>query len=259
MRILLENKMKKSNVLWLFIGVVLSLPILLNIFLMVEWLPVIQAGTTPALWLTFWGSYIGSVISALIAFYVLYVNRKDHFSAMSYELERKSIEDNLSYAVNYISIYSTNDIKQVYNIWKLTNDNVSCRERIKVLLDNAFYHYESFIIRFPTNRLSSELFFLRQQENYQKFVILLQDLQVLFSLDNTYWKSAKSIKEKIDEDCDISSCFISVLTECAEGDNVFNKLLEKNNIIQINIEKEVRTFFDTERENLLKKFDKAQQ
>ncbi len=199
MRILLENKMKKSNVLWLFIGVVLSLPILLNIFLMVEWLPVIQAGTTPALWLTFWGSYIGSVISALIAFYVLYVNRKDHFSAMSYELERKSIEDNLSYAVNYISIYSTNDIKQVYNIWKLTNDNVSCRERIKVLLDNAFYHYESFMIRFPTNRLSSELFFLRQQENYLKFVILLQDLQVLFSLDNTYWKSAKSIKEKIDE------------------------------------------------------------
>ena len=52
MRILLENKMKKSNVLWLFIGVVLSLPILLNIFLMVEWLPVIQAGTTPALWIS---------------------------------------------------------------------------------------------------------------------------------------------------------------------------------------------------------------
>lgn len=250
--------MKKIKI-WLFLGVVISIPILLNLLLMIEWLPVIQVGTTPALWLSFWGSYIGSVISALIAFYVLYVNRKDQFSALSYELERNSIEENLSYAVNYISIFSTNDIKQVYNIWKLTNDKVSCRERLKVLLDSAFYHYESFMIRFSTKRLSSELFFLRQQENYKKYVILLLDLQVLFNLDNIHWNSAKAIKDTIDEDCCVSNDFISVLSECTEGDNVFNQLLERYKISQIEVEKEVRTFFDNERQKLCEKFNKAQQ
>lgn len=258
MTILLESIMKKNKI-WLFIGVILSIPILLNILLMIEWFPVIQAGTTPALWLSFWGSYIGSIISALIAFYVLYINRKDQFATLSYELERKSIEDNLSYAVNYISIYSKNDITQVYNIWKLTNDKVSCRERLKVLLDSAFYHYESFMIRFPTNRLSSELFFLRQQEKYKKYVTLLLDLQVLFNLDNTHWNTAKAIKETVDEDCCVSKDFISVLSECAEGDNVFNKLLERNNISQKEVEREVRTFFDEERDKLQKKLEKAQQ
>lgn len=258
MLVLLERNMKKNKI-WLFIGVVILIPILLNLFLMIECFPVIQAGTTPALWLSFWGSYIGSLISASIACYVLYVNRKDQFSALSYELERKSIEDNLSYAVNYISIYNTNDIKQIYNIWRLNNDHVLCRERIKVLLDNAFFYYESFMIRFQTKLLSSESFFVNQDRNYRKYVTLLQDIQALFSLDNSHWKSAKAIKDNMGEGWCVSSDFICVLNECVEGDNVFNKLLERNNISQKEVEREVRTFFDIERDKLQNKLKKAQQ
>ena len=258
MTILLESIMKKNKI-WLFIGVIILIPVLLNFFLMMECLPVIQAGTTPALWLSFWGSYIGSIISALIAFYVLYINRKDQFATLSYELERKSIEDNLSYAVNYISIFNTNDINHVYNIWRRSNDHALCREKVKVLLDYAFFHYESFMIRFQTKLLSSESFFVNQGRNYSKYVTFLQDIQVLFSLDNSHWKSAKAIKDNMGDGWSVSSDFICVLNECVEGDNVFNKLLERNNISQKEVEREVRTFFDEERDKLQKILEKAQQ
>lgn len=235
---------------------VLLLPVLLNFILRINFWGVIQHDTTPALWLTFWGSYIGAILSSGIAFYVLYKNRKDQFSLLAYQLEKEEIEKTMNSAVNYIQIYNENNLKMIYNNWIKTNDNISCREDIRKLMDFAFVNFTNFTIRYPQQRIDKDTFFTTQKKNYVRLCNLLMDLQLLFSLDSSLWNKPLEIKEKL-TGYTVSSIFANVLNISHKNKSVFDLLLEDYNIGIVKVESEVRIFIENERKSLEYKFDNA--
>ena len=239
----------------LFTVSVLVIPAFLNFILRIDLFPVIQHNTTPALWLTFWGGYIGAIISSGIAFYVLYKNRKDQFSLLAYQLEKEEFDKTMNSAVNYIQIYNENNLKMVYNNWKRTNDKVSCQENIRELMDFAFVNFTRFTIRYSEQRLSTDSFFISQQKNYVRCVRLLEDLQLLFSLDSSLWNKPLEIMEKLKDYP--SSIFTDVLNTHHGNINVFNALMESYNIGLTKVESEVRAFIENELKNLEEKFEDA--
>lgn len=239
-----------------FIVAILLIPIFLNFLLRIDFCPVIQNDTTPALWLTFWGGYIGAILSSGIAFYVLYKNRKDQFSSLAYQLEKDEIDKTMNSAVNYIQIYNENNLKMIYNNWKRTNDKVSCQENIRELMDFAFVNFTSFTIRYPEQRLTTDPFFISQQINYVRLCHLLWDLQLLFSLDSSLWNRPSDIMEKL-KDFKPSDIFKAILNSSHEKISVFDLLLKRYDVKQEKVESEVRTFIENERNNLEDKFENA--
>ena len=240
----------------MFVVAILLIPIFLNFLLRIDLCPVIQNDTTPALWLTFWGSYIGAVLSSGIAFYVLYKSRKDQFSSLAYQLEKEEIDKAMSSAINYIQIYNENNLKMIYNTWRRTNDKVSCQENIRELMDFAFIKFTSFTIRYPNQRLTTDLFFISQQINYVRLCNLLQDLQLLFSLDSSLWNRPYDIMEKLKK-IELSDIFKAILNSSHENISVFDLLLEKYDVGLEKVESEVRAFLENEREKLENKFENA--
>ena len=60
----------------LIVFVILGLPILLN-FMVFKPTSQLSIGTLQD-WMSFWGSYLGATISALVAFVILSIQRNDH-------------------------------------------------------------------------------------------------------------------------------------------------------------------------------------
>lgn len=240
----------------LFAVTILLIPIFLNFLLRMDLCPVIQNDTTPALWLTFWGSYIGAILSSSIAFYVLYKNRRDQFSSLAYQLEKEEINKAMSSAINYVQIYNENNLKMIYNTWRRTNDKVSCQENIRELMDSAFVKFTSFTIRYPNQRLTTDHFFISQQIKYVRLCNLLWDLQLLFSLDSSLWNRPSDIMEKL-KDFKPSDIFTSILNSSHENISVFDLLMKRYDIGLEKVESEVRTFLENERKNLEDKFENA--
>lgn len=240
----------------LFVVAVLLFPVFLNSILRISFGNVIQSNTTPALWLTFWGSYIGAILSSGIAFYVLYKNRKDQFSLLAYQLEKEEIDKTMNSAVNYIQIYNENNLKMIYNNWRRNNDKVTCQENIRELMDFAFVSFTSFTIRYPKQRLTTDPFFISQQINYVRLCHLLGDLQFLFSLDSLLWNKPLDIKEKL-KSYELSNIFTGVLNSSHENISVFDLLMKRYDLGLKKVESEVRTFIENERKNLEDKFENA--
>lgn len=240
---------------YIILGILL-IPVLLNFLLRIDLFPVIQKDSTPALWLTFWGSYVGAILSCGIAYYVLYKNRKDQFFSLAYQLEKEEIDKTMNSAINYIQIYNENNLKMIYNKWKRTNDKVSCQENIRELMDFSFVNFTSFTIRYPKQRLNTDPFFISQQINYVRLCNLLWDLQLLFSLDSSLWNRPLDIMGK-SKDFKPSEIFTAILNSSHENVSVFDLLLESYGIGLKKVESEVRTFLEHERKNLEDKFENA--
>ena len=67
--------MEWKNKYWWWILVILILPFAINFILLIPTFTKIVGDNTT--WLSFWGSYLGSIISAGVAFVILHIQRKD--------------------------------------------------------------------------------------------------------------------------------------------------------------------------------------
>lgn len=96
-------------------------------------------------WLTFWGSYLGAIISAGVAFIILHIQRKDNekdnndnrennktqneanrqlqLNIMRYQQEIHWLDNFRSASLEYCNALNHNDIVSIYNIiWDYPND-----------------------------------------------------------------------------------------------------------------------------------------
>ena len=67
----------KSKKYWcIFLFILLLLPIGINaLYLYDAWSTIFEA---PSEWTKFWGGYLGSIISSIVAFVILHIQRKDN-------------------------------------------------------------------------------------------------------------------------------------------------------------------------------------
>lgn len=226
---------------------------------------VIQPNTASSIWLSFWSGCIGSVLTACVSYYILYVNRKDECNRLEYQFAKDNLEKSIQYSIMYLKIYNENELKQIYNYWRLTNDGQVCKERIKELLDNAFISFETFTLMYSKERLINDKFFTGQFENYVNMVSLLQDLQILFSENSSLWNNPSEFinainRQRSDIEDIISPLFLELLKSLKGKEPIFQKLLEIEKYKNLNlktVESQIRKFIDQEREKVNTKLQKT--
>lgn len=248
-----------------FCGLVLLTPVLLNFLLplAINDIHIIGGNESEVTWLNFWGGYIGSIISSIIAFYVLYVNRKDNFNVLKYQYENSMLQEKIRTLIAYIEIYNINNVKLIYNKWRFKKgDAASLSVEVKELLDKAFITFESFSLNYSANEFDKIPFLKKQKENYTSLVHFLQDFEVLLNFKCESWDKPSDFKAYIflhQKECNeiISISFLEAIKNTSqEKDSLFNILCKTyKDITQQTIESQVRTYIETERLKLDKKFN----
>lgn len=252
----------KNN--WVFVVLIFAIPIMLNFILplSVPFVNIIGGDKSVDVWLNFFSSYIGAIISSAVAFYVLYKNRKDNFSILEYNIKYSELQSRIKDLVYYIDIYNLNNIKSIYNDWVLKNKPVDeLRKDVKKLLDNSFIVFETFAINYPSKKFREDKFFIEQYENYISLVAFLQDLQILLDFDSEERNNILAFRSFLDTNDSIHLDHISVkfrnnINQCEnKDDSIFNILLNTYNSLNFNkIEKQVRTFVEEEYNKLDSKY-----
>lgn len=200
---------------WWIALVILLMPIALNFILLIP--PFTAIVGDEIVWLSFWGGYLGAIISTATAFVILYIQRKDNESEnkknrvnnevqnqqnrvenerlnrenrqlqlniMKYHQQSHWLDEFRKASLEYCHAFNYNDLIMISNImWINPNDAF---ERIKVLFDriattNAKF---SFVRKHnnKTNQLTDDIYKVHQE--YRRVLDILQWF-VLFYMTET--------------------------------------------------------------------------
>lgn len=158
-------------------------------------------------WLSFYGGYIGSAISSLVAFFILHQqlknnheenenNRQLQISTLQYEQEKQWLHEMRRACVNNVNSYNHNDVREVCNAFVLHPDFEYIFSKIKILIDRINQtdtaigfaisndNYNENFIEFDRQRI---LF-------YKTYISIIQDIQSTATLIN---KNALDIEKSI--------------------------------------------------------------
>ena len=242
---------------WHLIVIVLIVPILLNYILPQSFSfvgNIIGGDNSSEVWLNFYSSYIGAIISTGVAFYVLYKNRKDTFNIMQYQNEYSNLQDRIKEFICYIDIYNFNNVKSIFNDWRLRKkETEELKKDIKILLDNAFIAFETFSLNYPKRYFNEIPFFIQQKKNYSSLIYFLQDFQILLDFDSKQWNNILLFKEFLcnrqDIDIDnISTDFLEAIKNHKTNEfSIFQILVNTYQCLDIKkIESQVRDYIEAE-------------
>lgn len=242
--------------------IVLSIPVVLNYLLQCPspLVNIIGGEDASLVWLNFWATYGGSIISVLISLYILRktiefnatqnkTNQEIEIKKFLYQNQKNRLDKIIEDAIELIDCYNSNSFKEINNIWMQTNNHEECRLHIKRLMDKSFIAYEKFTIHFSRQELNNT-FFRQQHENYTQLVCLMQDIQLLVMCDNSTSCNVEKIKGQVQQfEFPPSQNFIYILSNSNTEGLVFSQILEAyKTISQVEIEKQIRAFIDVQRE-----------
>ena len=138
---------------WWAILIILTLPVVINFLLLAPaFSPIVGEDTD---WLAFWGGYLGSIISAGVAFIILYIQRKDNktqneknrvdnetqnqanrqlqLNIMRYHQQTHWINNFRNVSLEYSNAFNSNDFIMISNI--MWDSPVEAFNMMKVLFD----------------------------------------------------------------------------------------------------------------------------
>lgn len=189
---------------WWAILIILVVPILLNFIIMAPaFSPIIGKDTD---WLSFHGSYIGSVIASLITLYVLYKqlqhnheenektrqetqavnenNRQLQLKILKYEQEKQWLKELKIVCLDYIVSYNFNDIIEIGNIMCIDPDPVNIKEKIRIMLNsiNRSTLSISIIHRPNSNYLDFKVQTCKAEKDFSQILNKIQELTLFINL-----------------------------------------------------------------------------
>lgn len=188
---------------WWAILMVLIAPVLLNFIIMIPaFSPIIGKDTD---WLSFHGSYIGSLIASLITLYVLYkqlqnnhqeneTNRQLQLNILKYEQEKQWLQEMRTVCINNICSYSNNDVMEICNSFHFSPDLKIILSKIKALMDRLAQTDTAVGFLMPiTNIDKSSTDFNRHRETaYASYMRTIKDIQTLANFINNDYKTIQS-------------------------------------------------------------------
>lgn len=260
----------KTKVAIVVLIAILLIPIALNFLLQVsiKGIFVIGNDNSETVWLSFFGSYIGAIITSLVAFYILYIDRKDNFNVIQYQNECSTFRKGISDLITYTAIYDKNHIRAIYNKWISAQHtgSVELCEQVKFLMDRATIAYGMLTVYEPVG--SRRDFFIEQESNYHALADLLKDFSVLVGFNSSEFNIPKEFKKYLCYFClenkvkgkAVSDKFMENLDKQENQETpVFDVLLETYKDIDFeNIDAQVKEFINSEREALNLKFKDMQ-
>lgn len=244
---------------------IIAIPITLNFLLQCPspFVNIIGGQEASTIWLNFWATYGGSIISVLISLYILNKTIKFNISQnktnQDIELQKfiyqnqlhrldKIIED----AIGLIDCYNSNSFREINNTWIQTNNSDECIQHIKQLMDKSFIAYEKFTMHFTKQELKAQ-FFRQQHTNYTQLVALMQDVQLLVMCDKSTHSNITAIKMQVTSQTKLqpSQNFAYILNHPTTGASAFEQILATyNDINQTTIERQLREFIEQQRQSI---------
>lgn len=185
----MKNKTKKySTTIVVLVIIIVVCPFLVSLMM--------KLASSDNVWIGFWGSYLGSIISASAAFYILYIQRQDNhaeneqiINSQKKEIEyrqgmdwlnelRNSMTDNLaSYEpTNVITI-----INLIYQEGKVNRDALFVINEIKRIQNNLI-RTDSAVELLVTAQQNENLTLYNnvRKTSYLQYCQMLTDLQIIY-------------------------------------------------------------------------------
>lgn len=196
----MENR-KKIGKLIISIILILCFPILLNWLLRISITSVIGGMDSDIVWLGFWANYGGAILGGLISLYILektiYYNKlesqKDrnyNLNRFLYEQKKSDLDKETERLTLYLQIYDFNRLKFVYNL--RLKEKAGTNESLHMLgnvYSLAFERFNQFSVYYTDEEISSNSFLRQQGENYLSLIRLLDDFQILISINPDNWNN----------------------------------------------------------------------
>lgn len=176
---------------WVFFTI-FGLPILLNF---IVFMPTCQLSVGKLQdWMSFWGDYLGATISAIVAYIILYIQRKDNetenrknrqlqLNVLSYQQEVQWLSELRIAIADHICAYRPNDIIEIINFTE--NSSVeSVQQKIKALYDALALTDTALglVIMENPKTMIGETYKKEQGQLYARFVSIINDIQLLTCL-----------------------------------------------------------------------------
>ena len=172
--------------------IIFGLPILLN-FLVFMPKSKLSVGSQHD-WMSFWGSYLGATISALVAFVILYIQRKDNkiensknkqlqLNVLSYQQEVQWLSELRKAIANHICAYRDSDIKEIVNnSYESSYDSI--QQKIKAIYETLALTDTALglVIMENPQTMIGETFKTEQGKMYTRFASIIKDIQLLTCL-----------------------------------------------------------------------------
>lgn len=202
----MNEPQKKPNLLctflkayWWAILIILAVPISLNFIVLIPaFLPIVGGSVE---WLSFHGSYIGSIIASLITLYVLYKqlqhnheenertrqenqivnekNRQLQLKILSYEQETQWLQEMRSACINNIDSYNVNDIREICTAFTF-HDYEYISPKIKNIIDKLDYTDTTICSLLPiAGDKYTQTFDEQRQRAYKEYMLMIQDIGIL--------------------------------------------------------------------------------
>lgn len=192
------------------IGTILSIvciPILLNYLLRIPITTVIGGFNSDVVWLNFWANYGGAILGGFISLYILRATithnkqenkeeRNYNHNRFLYEQQKIDLDKETERLNLFLQLFDQNKLKFIYNV-RLEEKGRS-NESLHMLgnfYSLAFERFHQFSIYYTNEEFSSNPFLIQQEENYVSLMHLLDDLQILLSVNPENW-SHKELQEQ---------------------------------------------------------------
>ena len=154
-------------------------------------------------WISFWGSYLSAIISSMIAFAILVIQRKDNqiensknrnnnhtenennrqlqLNVLAYQQQSQWLNNLREAMIKNIIVYHTNNLREIIILIK--NNNLSLgQQKTKDNLEKLIYTDTEVAMMMPDINTQSDYLIKyndKRKEVYEKFSAIVKDLQVL--------------------------------------------------------------------------------
>lgn len=257
---------RSTIVIWVIAAaIVITVPICLNFLLPKHLCTVIGGEKSSEVWLNFFSTYIGIIVSISVPLYVLYKTRKDNFYMLAYQFEKTELEKSTSDMLLLLKSYMENDIFHIYNEWRKSNGSEVCKVKVKNLLDKAAIAFEAFSMHYSNEQFQEKgTFAYRQGENYKQLVYLLQELQAVVSVPNYFWNNPKEIGSSIITQGYplelLSAEFMNALLQAPKEECILELLFKCHpDIAYKKVETQIREYIHNQRKKLHNKYKNINQ
>lgn len=192
---------------WVVIPIIVA-PILINWLLLKP--KIFDFVGDDSTWLNFWGTYIGTVLSTMVAFYVLYKqmeqnhtenrnNRELQISILEYQIKSQWLTELKSKMVDVYNAFSQNDLTMLGDSYGNYGNNQYIIKEIKRISDKMKDADFAKGLLFSKNIDRNESKFLARLHGYEEeFNALLEDLNWLAHLNgNDKFRTDSNFRNEI--------------------------------------------------------------
>lgn len=192
---------------WVILAVVLA-PLIINVLIL--WPAFFRFVGADTDWLGFWGAYIGTILSSVIAFYVLHKqleqnhaenrnNRELQISILEYQTKSQWLTELKSKMVDFYNAFSQNDITMLGDCFGSYDNKEYINKEIKRISDKMKIADFAKGLLFPSKLDNKESECLVKLKGYtEEFNAILEDLNWLVNLyDNENFRKDCIVRNKI--------------------------------------------------------------